>query len=560
DMEISLSPPLYVLPVPYRIDYGGEIEDGEIWLKGDKSSLSLRLKKKPLFFSLDPDFHLLTAVDVEELPPSLNTSLFRSEKVVAVFPDADEPYLNPLKERLRGQGITVKKASEIASVDMLKETSIILVGHPERNFWVSTFLPPSVVWKKDTIQLGGRNYTGQGFSLLVTYCLPEECGKRWITIYGGNSAEAYERAQLVFYYGWEPYVVFSKGVPVERGNPYRLPSQRVISFAETPVIPPDKANMKNIVQLLSAPDMTGRKTGTAGEKKAGEWLEGAFRQMGLEPWKEQGLHDYHQPFAFTIPTNTAEMTLSFYGKKIVLPVYPLQFSAIPDQDSFALAYYSEMPELPEQTLPLSYLFIWKVPEKPEKKLWEYLADWSTPEAQKRLSGVLLLLPPESPFPPEWFSHPDYIYPDLERKWAEMKNKGVFASSLLHLSSLVSILEMKLPGNFSTAVFFLPYSEWLEKVVGRRVLTQGWQKEINGRFQVRKATIKVESAGNIVGKVRGWDPQCEKEIVFGAHYDHLGESFPGGIDNASGVAVLLELARLMKREPFACDVVFAAFSG
>ncbi|MFN4182889.1 MAG: M1 family metallopeptidase, partial [bacterium] len=46
DMEISLCPPLYVLPVPYRIDYGGEIEDGEIWLKGDKSSLSLRLKKK----------------------------------------------------------------------------------------------------------------------------------------------------------------------------------------------------------------------------------------------------------------------------------------------------------------------------------------------------------------------------------------------------------------------------------------------------------------------------------------------------------------------------------
>ncbi|MHA2609917.1 MAG: M28 family peptidase [bacterium JZ-2024 1] len=560
DVEISVTPPLYVLPVPYRIDYGDEREDGEIWLKGDTVSLSLRLKRKPQFFSLDPDFHLLTALQVEELPPSLNTLLFRSEKVVAIFPDAEDVSLQPVKERLREQSIPVKKASEIVSVDVLKDTSLILVGHPDSNPWVAKFLPSSVVWKKDVIQVAGKNFAGQGFSLLYTYCVPEECGKRWITLYGGNSSSAYERAHLLFYYGWEPYVVFSKGVPFERGIPYRLPMQRTFSFAEIPVIPPDKVNMKNTVQKLSAPDMAGRKTGTGGEKKAAEWLEEAFRQMGLEPWREQGMNDYRQPFSFTVPTYAAEMTLSFFGKKVVLPVYPLQFSAIPEQGSFAVAYYSEGPELPQQVLPVSYLFIWKVPEKPEKKLWEYLAGWNTGEARKRLSGVLLLLPPESPFPPEWFSRPDYIYPGLERKWEEMKNKGVFASSLLHLASSLSTLEMKLPSDFSVAVFFLPYSEWLEKVMGKRVVTQGWQKEINGKWQVEKSAVKVESVGNIVGKVKGWDAQCGKEVVLGAHYDHLGEGFPGGIDNASGVAVLLEVARLMKKEPFSCDVVFVAFSG
>jgi hypothetical protein len=56
------------------------------------------------------------------------------------------------------------------------------------------------------------------------------------------------------------------------------------------------------------------------------------------------------------------------------------------------------------------------------------------------------------------------------------------------------------------------------------------------------------------------------IVISAHYDHLGRGadggvFPGADDNASGVAVLLELARQMRREgPFRNAVIFAAFSG
>jgi aminopeptidase N len=54
------------------------------------------------------------------------------------------------------------------------------------------------------------------------------------------------------------------------------------------------------------------------------------------------------------------------------------------------------------------------------------------------------------------------------------------------------------------------------------------------------------------------------LVIGAHYDHLGLSggpHPGADDNASGVAVLLELAARMREEgPHRNDVVFVAFSG
>lgn len=72
-----------------------------------------------------------------------------------------------------------------------------------------------------------------------------------------------------------------------------------------------------------------------------------------------------------------------------------------------------------------------------------------------------------------------------------------------------------------------------------------------------------------------DNQAEKTIVIGAHYDHLGEGFdgnsmeanPGGKihngadDNASGVAGLIELARVLSENKAKekCNFLFAAFS-
>jgi TonB family protein len=79
--------------------------------------------------------------------------------------------------------------------------------------------------------------------------------------------------------------------------------------------------------------------------------------------------------------------------------------------------------------------------------------------------------------------------------------------------------------------------------------------------------------NIVAVVEGWDPKLKNEyILVGAHYDHLGyndmlvngeekrQIFRGADDNASGVAVMLELARLVKAEAFNFrrSVIFVAF--
>jgi len=75
-----------------------------------------------------------------------------------------------------------------------------------------------------------------------------------------------------------------------------------------------------------------------------------------------------------------------------------------------------------------------------------------------------------------------------------------------------------------------------------------------------------AAKNVIGVLRGTKPEwAEQSVVVGAHYDHLGTGAdgvvrPGADDNASGVAVLLELARQMAAAgPQPRAIVFAAFA-
>jgi hypothetical protein len=75
------------------------------------------------------------------------------------------------------------------------------------------------------------------------------------------------------------------------------------------------------------------------------------------------------------------------------------------------------------------------------------------------------------------------------------------------------------------------------------------------------------ANNVAGVLRGTKPEwAASSVVVGAHYDHLGVGkdgivHPGADDNASGVAVLLELARQMASSAAPQrTVIFVAFTG
>ena len=89
-------------------------------------------------------------------------------------------------------------------------------------------------------------------------------------------------------------------------------------------------------------------------------------------------------------------------------------------------------------------------------------------------------------------------------------------------------------------------------------------------QLRLRWERTKSSGalcNVIGIIEGQDPSLRDDtIVIGAHRDHFGRQagllFPGADDNASGTAVILEVARLFMEagaKP-ARSIVFVSFSG
>ena len=72
--------------------------------------------------------------------------------------------------------------------------------------------------------------------------------------------------------------------------------------------------------------------------------------------------------------------------------------------------------------------------------------------------------------------------------------------------------------------------------------------------------------NIASLIRGYSPRAQDTVIIGAHRDHFGiqggRLFAGADDNASGTAVMLEVARVLASAPGAPkrSILFLSFSG
>ncbi|HSM70447.1 MAG TPA: M28 family peptidase, partial [Anaerolineales bacterium] len=73
-------------------------------------------------------------------------------------------------------------------------------------------------------------------------------------------------------------------------------------------------------------------------------------------------------------------------------------------------------------------------------------------------------------------------------------------------------------------------------------------------QIYLSTAEMVESSNVLGLLEGTNPELKDDlIIVGAHYDHVGDdvdmSYRGANDNASGVAVLLEIARLWQETAY-----------
>ncbi len=105
------------------------------------------------------------------------------------------------------------------------------------------------------------------------------------------------------------------------------------------------------------------------------------------------------------------------------------------------------------------------------------------------------------------------------------------------------------------------ADYTAVLINRNVLQTAPQ---DFKVNIENELQKKFKASNVCARVKGTS-MPDSFIIITAHYDHLGGMgkdtyFPGANDNASGVALLMNLAQYYAKNPQAYSMVFIAFAG
>jgi hypothetical protein len=84
----------------------------------------------------------------------------------------------------------------------------------------------------------------------------------------------------------------------------------------------------------------------------------------------------------------------------------------------------------------------------------------------------------------------------------------------------------------------------------------WQPVTDGGGKIGDSALNTASF-NVIGRLPGAE---KREIIIGAHIDSASPEVPGANDDGSGVATMLEVARVLSQDAHSATIVFVAFCG
>ncbi len=332
------------------------------------------------------------------------------------------------------------------------------------------------------------------------------------------------------------------------------------------------ASLEEDVAALVKPELEGRLTGTAGERAAAEWLAGRYSQLGLEAPKG----GYLQEFDFVAGVELGDDTAFRVEGEKVIPkkgFIPLAFSARGEFEPAPVVfagYGIVAPKIDDQEAYDSYgdidvtdkwvMMLRYKPADVDEARTRHLDRFSmlrlkaTAARDKGARGILIVTGPK----PKVKSELVPLSSDATQAGSGLAalsiDNSVARSILQPTGRSLADLQDQLDGGEPVEAF-----------------------EISGvKVDATVDLVDQKTVGrNVVGRLPGSNPNLEP-VLIGAHYDgqgrgqsgnslasadEEGQVHPGADDNASGVAALLEIARLLKkRGPLKRTVIFAAWSG
>ena len=329
-------------------------------------------------------------------------------------------------------------------------------------------------------------------------------------------------------------------------------------------------------QAISSDYMDGRKPGTVGGKRATAWIVEQFKKLGLQPGN-------HGSWFQAVPTVSTALqsedkvkldvsegggTQAFdFGKDLVaMTLQAKPHVAIKDSDIVFVGYGIDAPE------------------------WQW-NDYKGLDVKGKTVVVLVNDPGYATGNPELFKGKTMTYYGRwTYKYEEAARQGAAAILIVHDTEPAGYPWEVVQGSWSGPLEELPPGKgyhtaiqgWLSHDAATRLFAAAGVKledltrlaakrgfkaiPLKLRLSVTlKNQVKPIVSHNVVGLVKG-TRNPEDVVVYSAHWDHLGqrtgaggktEIFHGAIDNGSGIAALLEIARVMAQSKPERSVLFLA---
>ncbi len=330
------------------------------------------------------------------------------------------------------------------------------------------------------------------------------------------------------------------------------------------------------IRHLSGPEFNGRQTGTVDDLHSARWVADRFAALGLRPAAPNPLHaSIQQPWmmssSVTVPTIAPPATLALVTGTTVVPlqVGP-DFLPILDSPSVDL------------TAPVTFVGY---------GLADPARDYDDYRGVDVTGRVVMFVRGTPPWYPGSASHQTKVRLALQRGAAGFltvtgpvltayeARRGVSTAPLAYYGDRETDERpsIPLPGAWISvtaadrilrdpAAGAASSLATLQNALNRDPQPQSRQTGVEARLQWEQSK-RPGTLHNVVALLEGSDPSLRDEtIVIGAHRDHFGTQagllFAGADDNASGTAVVLEVARALATSAGAPkrSLLFVSFSG
>jgi Zn-dependent M28 family amino/carboxypeptidase len=323
----------------------------------------------------------------------------------------------------------------------------------------------------------------------------------------------------------------------------------------------DTNRMKTDLNFLASDLLEGRGTGQRGGDVAAAYIAAQFQIAGLKPAGENGT--YMQKVPLNGVTAQPESTLTISGTS----GEPTQLKYLDDFVANPLSQNAE------ENISGPIVFVGYGINAPEFG-WN---DYAGIDPHGKIVLALVNDPPSQD--PKFFGGKAMTYYGRwTYKYEEAARQGAAGILLIHNTDMASygwnVVRNSNSGEQAYLAnppgqYALPMAGWITEDVAKKIASASGT-DLNALFDKAKtkgfkpmelplkmegkiiAKIRPLNTQNVIGILEGSDPKLKDEaIVYSAHYDHLGVGVPvdgdniynGALDNASGTALLIELARV-----------------